>query len=275
MHSVAGSVSPLDSNADELTDRIYFGDTGGNIWRVDLPGNELPTSSVHPWRIVKLADMNGGTVATDRRFFNAPDIVRTNYGGKVFDAVLIGSGDRTNPKATDVGNQFYMIRDERVAPYFTDRPGGMDPECTANPVEDFRCKLPLLPGALFDVTNNYIQIGTTAQQDGGPGVALVAANGWRLDLQATGEKSLSRSLTIDGKVYFGTFSPDTTLTNICEPSPGTGRLYVVDLLTAGEVIDFNNDNDNERSWIVGSLIPDTPSPHFGSDGRDPPAVAPG
>jgi type IV pilus assembly protein PilY1 len=265
-HSVAGTVSVLDSNADEVTDRIYFGDTGGNIWRVDLPGNELPTSSVQPWRIVKLANMNAGTVATDRRFFNAPDIVRTSYGGTVFDAILIGSGDRTNPKATDVGNQFYMIRDERVAPYFTDRPLATDPECTATPVEDFRCKLPLLPGDLFDVTNNYIQTGSAAQQTAAQ-AALIAANGWRLDLQASGEKSLSRSLTIDGKVYFGTFAPDIALTNICVPSPGTGRLYVVDLLTAGQVIDFNGDGNKERSWIVGSLIPDTPSPHFGSDGE--------
>ena len=264
-HSVAGTVSVLDSNADELTDRIYFADTGGGIWRVDLPGNSLPTILQDTWRIVKLANMNGGTAATDRRFFNAPDIVRTKFAGGVFDAVLIGSGDRTNPKATDNDDQFYMIRDEQIRPYFTARPTVA--QCGANPPpDDFRCELPLDPSDLFDVTSNIIQTGNAAQKAAAL-TALADANGWRLDLQADGEKSLSRSLTIDGKVYFGTFSPDTSVNLVCEPVPGDGRLYVVDLLTAGEVIDFNGDNDKERSWIVGSLIPDTPSPHFGTDGE--------
>ncbi len=42
LHSVPANVTVLDSNGDQLTDRIYFGDTGGNLWRVDLPGNALP-----------------------------------------------------------------------------------------------------------------------------------------------------------------------------------------------------------------------------------------
>ena len=36
-------VAVLDSNGDELTDRLYFADTGANIWRVDI-GSSLPTS---------------------------------------------------------------------------------------------------------------------------------------------------------------------------------------------------------------------------------------
>ena len=265
VHSVAGAVTTLDSNGDELTDRVYFADTGGNVWRVDMGGNALPTSAQDTWRIVKLAAMNGGTAATDRRFFNAPDVVRAIYHGLPIDAVLIGSGDRTNPNATDVSNEFYMIRDEQVAPYFTAAPSYSD--CNgADPVDDFRCQLPLDPNDLYDVSANLIQDGTTAEQSTAA-AALLAANGWRLPLPATGEKSLARSLTIDGKVYFTTFSPDAALTSICEPTPGTGRLYVVDLLTAAAEVDFDDDDDLERSWIIGSLIPDTPAPHFGSDGE--------
>jgi type IV pilus assembly protein PilY1 len=266
-HSVAASVATLDSNGDELADRIYFGDTGGNLWRVDMPGNALPTSSQDTWRIVQMADMNGSSAATDRRFFNAPDIVRTKDGDLAFDAVLIGTGDRTNPNATDVSNQFYMIRDQRLLPYFTPEPTTAECTSTTDPINDFRCGLPLSPSNLYDVTPNLIQVGNTTQQQAAA-AALAAAAGWRLDLsEGTGEKNLAKSLTIAGTVYFTTFAPDTSTTIQCEPIPGFGRLYAVSLLNAAEVVDFDNDNDKERSWVIGNLIPDTPSVHFGSDGE--------
>ncbi|MCB1699968.1 MAG: hypothetical protein H6985_12895 [Pseudomonadales bacterium] len=264
LHSVAAEVAVLDSNGDEITDRIYFGDTGGNLWRVDLPGNSLPTSSQDTWRIVQLGDFNGGTAATDRRFFNAPDIVRTSYGGFSYDAISIGSGDRTNPNATDNEDQYYMIRDQQVSPYFTEQPSVSECLDEDGP-EDFRCNMPLYPSDLYDVTPNLLQYGTDAEKEAASS-ALAAKYGWRMDLSHSGEKSLAKSLTIDGKAYLTTFSPDSTLTNLCEPSPGTGRLYVVRLGDAAAVMDFNNDNTKERSWVIGSLIPDTPSPHFGADG---------
>ena len=97
--------------------------------------------------------------------------------------------------------------------------------------------------------------------------ALANADGWRLDLEATGEKSLSRSLTLFGVVYFGTFSPETIADSLCVPDPGTARLYAINLFDASEQRDFDNDGSLERFWVIGSLIPDTPSPHFGSDGE--------
>ncbi len=290
-HSVPASVTPLDSNGDGLTDRIYFGDSGGNVWRVDLPQNTLPTSSQNTWRIVKLFSSNGGTKRTDRRFFNAPDVVRTTYGGAAFDAVLIGTGDRTNPAELDdesdvnnpsVDNQFYMIRDRQVNPYFTALDSG---RCNSEPEHDLRCGLPITPAGLYDATSNILQDGS-AEEILAARVSLAASSGWLLNLEANGEKSLAESLTIDGKVYFTTFSPDAQVTNICEPSPGTGRLYNVSLLEAVAVTDFDgsegddddsNDNGYDRFLLVGGLIPDTPSAHFGEDGEIrlllPPGVA--
>ncbi|MFK8051051.1 MAG: pilus assembly protein [Halioglobus sp.] len=269
LHSVPAGITPVDSNGDELVDRIYFVDTGGNIWRVDLPGNTLPSSSQNTWRIVKLAELNGGTAITDRRFFSAPDVVNTRSGNEAFDAVLIGSGDRTNPKATDVLNRFYMIRDTQLTPYTTAHPTTTD--CALPTATDFRCDLPLRDGTgsnnqFYDATSNIIQTGNASQQTAAK-TALDAANGWYIDLAATGEKAVARSLTIDGRVFFTTFSPDAAQLNLCVPTPGTARLYAVGLQDASEVVDFNADSNYERSWVIGSLVPDTPSPHFGSDGE--------
>lgn len=272
-HSVPSAITLLDSNGDELTDRLYFGDTGGNMWRVDLTGNARPSSAQDTWKITQVADLNGGTVATDRRIFNAVDVVSTRYKGLNFDALLFGSGDRTNPNATDVENRFYMLRDEKVSPYTTAAP--TTAEC-AIPVDDFRCKLPItdigtgslpeLKGTLYDATANLIQVGSTAQKVDAA-VALAASSGWFIDLETSGEKSLARSLTIQGEVFFTTFSPDASATNLCVPSPGTGLLYAVDLQTAAAIKNFDNDIDVERSGEIGDLIPDTPSPHIDPDGE--------
>ncbi|QIB64777.1 pilus assembly protein [Kineobactrum salinum] len=253
-HAVPGNVTVLDSNGDTLADRMYFGDAGGNVWRVDLPGNALPDASQDDWQINKLAQLNGGTEATDRRFFNAPDVVRIRFNGKPVDAVLIGSGDRTNPNATDVDNRFYMLRDERTAPYDSSAPDASD--CAdMDPVTDFRCFMPVLDEDLYDITANLLSTGTDEEKAVAV-EALQAANGWRIDLQHEGEKSLAKSLTLNGKVYIASFTPNTGLNpeDVCEPLAGLGRLYVVDLFSG-----------NRNVIQLGPIIPDTPSVHFGED----------
>lgn len=274
LHSVAAGVTVFDSNGDELSDRIYFADTGGQLWRVDLPGNTVPDGDQDSWRAVQIAGVNGGTPATDRRFFNAPDVVRTSHAGVAFDAILIGSGDRTNPNDLDdpadpndvaVANEFYMFRDRAINPYFTDAPSAAD--CNATPaLVDFRCQLPLDTNDLYDVTPNLIQTGTADEQSAAQ-AALLAANGWRLDLPGNGEKVLARSITIAGRVYVTTYTPRSLNANICEPVSGLGRLYVLNLFDARAEVDFDSNGNTDRSWIIGEILPDTPSPHFGEDGE--------
>lgn len=276
-HSVAAKVTKLDANGDGLTDRIYFADTGGNLWRVDLPGNSLPTSAQNTWRIVKLLSVNGGTTATDRRFFNQPDIVRTRNGASAYDAVLIGSGNRAHPNEVDVTNRFYMIEDRQTNIYFDAEPTGSECGTVANPgtrAHDFRCELPLRDGVndtdLYDATANLVQDGSTAQQTAAT-ASLADTNGWYIDLEHTGEKSLSRAITVSGTVFFTTFVPETgSAANICAPIPGTGYLYAVDLHDASAVFDFSANGSLskiDRIVKLGGLIPDTPTPHFGPDSR--------
>jgi type IV pilus assembly protein PilY1 len=264
LHSVPAVVTPVDSNGDELTDRLYFGDTGGNLWRVDMPGNSLPTALQDTWSIVKLATMNEGTEDTDRRFFSAVDVVRTTFAGRAYDALLLGTGDRSSPNATDVANQFYMIRDPQIRPYYSAPPSAEDCDLP-NSVLEFRCQLPLGPADLFDVTSP-IQAGTPEEQSIAL-AALLESNGWRLDLSASGEKSLSRAITIQGRTFFTTFAPNVEEIGLCDPYPGVARLYGLGLATAGAEFDFDGNTSVDRFWTIGTLIPDSPSVHFGSDGE--------
>ncbi len=258
LHSVPSSITVLDSNGDQLTDRLYFGDTGGNLWRVDMPGLTLRGTSEMPWQINKLADFNPNSsvsAASDRRFFAAPDVVRVRFKGQSVDTVLIGSGDRTNPNGTDVDNHLYMIRDQAITTYTTPRPTST--VCADEELTDFRCELPLDQGDLYNATSDILNTGSEEQREVAV-QALTAADGWLLELANAGEKSLAQTMVINGTIYAPTFTPSTLAgdINICDPQAGTGLLYVIDLYTV------------QRETInLGPILPDTPSLHFAADGE--------
>lgn len=254
--SIAAPVSILDSNADGLTDRIYAADTGGFIWRFDLPGNALPNSSQNTWSGFQFANLGGDLASDDRRFFNQPDIVRTRDGTTSFDAVLIGSGNRAHPKETDVGNRFYMLRDYNLYTAYFGSGGATVPAA-------------LTEANLYDATDNLVQDGTSAQKSTALS-ALAAANGWYIRLETAGEKSLATALTLNGTIFFTTFAPDASV-NSCVPVPGSGYLYAVKLQNATAVYDWEvTDTPSvtakvDRKTDVGNRLPDAVTPHFGED----------
>jgi type IV pilus assembly protein PilY1 len=267
-HGIAARTVVLDSNGDGVTDRVYAADTGGNVWRVDLPGTDRSK-----WSIVKFAALNGGDVANDRRFFNTPDIVRTRHGSVAFDAVLLGSGERNNPLARDVNNRFYLLQDRQVTPYYSARPTAAECGTDATPGSrygDFRCSLPLGEADLYNATANLVQDGSSAEVALAQ-AALYSSPGWYITLERSGEKSLSSSVTFGGNVVFTTFSPDVVSTNQCVPEPGQGYLYAVSLLNAASVYNFTGEvallEKNDRVAIMGKMVLGTPSPHVGEDGR--------
>ncbi len=278
VHAMAAPPSVIDSNGDGIADRVYMPDVGGNVWRIDMPGNTRPTAATEQnrWRVTKLASLanvallNPARQAGDRRFLSEVDVVRTTYQGKAFDAVLLGSGDRTNPKATDNVDRFYMLRDYQVAPYVNDAPTFL--QCTAlvNPSTDNRCRLPITESNLFDATDNTIQVGNVSERATARN-SLATSMGWFVTLGSSlGEKSLSAATTLRGTTFFTTFAPNsaTASTTICEPAAGTARLYALNLQDGSATIDFNGNGalvTADRSALLGSTVPDSPSLYFARD----------
>jgi type IV pilus assembly protein PilY1 len=67
MHfSIPSRIQLLDSNIDGLTDRLYVGDLGGQVWRVDLAA-AVPTSTPSDGTVVGLLAQISGNDAADRR----------------------------------------------------------------------------------------------------------------------------------------------------------------------------------------------------------------
>ncbi|MDH5322894.1 MAG: PilC/PilY family type IV pilus protein, partial [Gammaproteobacteria bacterium] len=216
--SIPSALSVADTDGDGFTDRIVVGDTGGNIWRADIFGDD--TSK---WSLSLLASVGrhaDSGIVSDRRFFHRPDLVPSKDSNGLFDGVVIGSGNRANPldKGGVTTNFTYMIKDRHTAPG-----SGLDTGLTH---ADFG-----------DVTSNCLQ--TSA------GCVVDLANGWRLQLEEPGEKVLATALTLTGKIFFTTYLPNSgTGATACSPSEGGGRLYAVSLQDARSVINYDTSDDN-------------------------------
>ncbi|MFD2168099.1 pilus assembly protein [Thalassotalea euphylliae] len=240
--SIASAIATLDSDSDGFTDRLYVGDTGGNLWRVDMP-----TATTDVWAAHKVAYVGGTTHETDRRFFAEPTIARavitetfteevevegvlttkTFKVEKPYDAILIGSGDRTNPLDTLTNDAIFMIKDENIlTQQFTTAPAVIN-------IDDLY-DLTLDPfGNLDKEASDY------EEQFNVEAVKLSEKKGWYIDLaQSEGEKNVARPEAFAGVAYYNTFAPPADSANTCEiSSVGTGYLYAVDLSFGTQIYD--------------------------------------
>ncbi len=217
LDSIPSTLSVADTDGDGLTDRMYVGDTGGNVWRADIQG-----ADVSNWKLTLLASVGrhvAGGIDNDRRFFHRPDIVPSKDSDGLFDGVVIGTGNRADPldKGGIADNWLYMIKDRRTA-------AGSG----VNTLVEH--------GDFGDVTSNCLQDGSCS---------IDLEEGWRLGLEEPGEKVLATPLTLTGKVFFTTYLPHSGAgATACSPSEGAGRLYAVSLQDATAVINYNTSDDD-------------------------------
>ncbi|HEY1992226.1 MAG TPA: PilC/PilY family type IV pilus protein [Gammaproteobacteria bacterium] len=232
-HSIPSSVAVYDSNQDGFADRLYFGDTGGNIWRADI-GDSNPAN----WKVTELASL-GGTGSSARKFLFQPDVVFNNDSSGTYDAVLIGSGDREHPFNTTVQNGFFMIKDTHAM----SEPAGFTTLQLSN---------------LFNATDDSIQVGTAAQQQAAA-VSLASSSGWYILFGAnTGEKDVGGDVAVEGSVVFNTYTPTTS--SACTPTLGTATQYIVSYKDASATINLTGQTnmviaDRSQNMAGGGFVP--------------------
>ena len=109
-HSIVSRISTLDRNSDGLVDHLYFGDLGGQVFRIDLNNNAADKSTLGK-RVVRLANLasaitDTGYIATSSNTYldeNAPRLYEPvtvtihDQGSKTFILVGAASGDRSTP----------------------------------------------------------------------------------------------------------------------------------------------------------------------------------
>ena len=243
-----------------------------------MPGND-PDSSTTPWTVFKLAELGGAsefprTNLNDRRFFDAPSIVRTFFTDTFsvtvdsvetvysqetpYEAILIGSGDRTSPKDTATNDEFFMIQDENVI--------------TQSFVENAVAPAKEPPTAitydnLFDFTSDPYDGVLTPAQLRDLDIAISGKSGWRYNYAGAGEKSTAGAIVIDGVAFFTSYTPGiASADNVCEVIEGEGNLYAIDLYKGTTIL-------TNRKTVILTTLPDTPvlisSPTDDDSGTDP------
>jgi type IV pilus assembly protein PilY1 len=181
-------------NASGQVYRGYFGDTGGNVWRLDIPDN-----NVAHWKLFKFATLGPG-----KKFFYAPDVVHAGP----FDVVLAGTGDREKPLVTTSTDSFFALNDTNADP--TTVPASVTALITTDLV-------------LLNSTS-----GITASNGTCSGGVCVCAppncKGWYRNL-ASGEKVVNSPLTVAGTTYFSTNMPIAPTPGSCTTNLGAARAY--------------------------------------------------
>lgn len=235
MDSIPSDLAAVDTNSDGNIDRLYVGDSGGTVWRVDLPESTTDLRST-TWFATELANLGRDDIipvtnSNDRRFFHRPDFVPSMDDLGAFDGILIGSGNRADPRETATQNWFYLLKDRNVVT-------GTVASSSYNHVE-------------YDAATNTAGLGDItytciSESD----CTANVSNGWKLALQQPGEKALAPALTTFGTVFFTTFLPEggeALAGTACAPSEGGGRLYAVKIADGAPVNNYDTTDGNGNS----------------------------
>lgn len=235
--SIPSQVTAVDGVGDGLVDHAYVGDTGGNVWRIDMNDyDDDTTNDVSQWTITKLMQVgrhDTADVANDRRFFHAPDVVPARDTNGRYFGIVIGSGNRAHPLQLEADDYMFMYKDRCVGV-------SLSSNCSFTGATGF--------ADLFDATDNCNQEVNVSCDVAAAGTELAKLDtGWKLELIDQGEKSLSAALTVRGVVYFGTYVPADSISNeqdgvSCGPEEGGGYQYAIALGDARAVINYDTTN---------------------------------
>lgn len=230
----AADLSLIDRDADGFVDMFYAADIGGRLWRFDVNPSNSGTTAYEFAKGGIIADINHGSGAGNRRFYNQPDISYFQNKGDDFILISIGSGYRAHPLSRTNEDYFFLIKDHAA----------------------------LATPATYQITafDNLEDWGSRSNA------------GWRYKLPRAAEKVLTNSVTLSGKVIFTAYKPTNVLdagsTAGCQPDVGSSKLYSLDVHTDG--LGEAKIEDPEIPGIpppfIGDLNPTDPS--NGSDSGD-------
>jgi len=211
-HSIPAPVLATRLSGDGYTSRLYFGDMGGRIWKIDLL-NGNPVADFAEGGV--LASLGGAAGAPNpssadlRRFYNQVDVANVVGNGERFLAVNVGSGFRAHPLDRDINEMFFSVRDFAVN--------------SVIPTDQY--PPPVQVNELIDITGlGDVQIS-------------YGAKGWYMEMnKSPGEKVLGRSITFDGTIFFTSFAPGAAA-NACTAVAGQNRLYAISLFNGFTILD--------------------------------------
>lgn len=232
--SVVSEVAVVDMNNDGKADYAYVGDTGGNLYRIDMvtivksSGATLYTPRApDDWTMHKIGQAGGG-----RKFMFQPAVLPLGRDGRVY--VALGSGDREHPLASnypfsEVTNRFYVYLDDLT-------------------------KTDLIN--LNDLSDKTVDAGCASTSI----LPSSTVRGWYMDLNqyGPGEQTVTSAVIIAGQVVFSTNRPLPPAAGTCATVLGEARGYWVNLFNASGTISASPvvcDGTRSSTFVGGGLPP--------------------
>jgi len=235
-YAIPGGVRVVDFDNNGFMDHLYFADTGGFVWRMDI-------NTLEDIKLYKLANLAG---TPKRKFFNEPDIAIFKHGGRFVVSIAIGSGERPSPLDKSSEDAFFVLIDKHPMFYST--------------------------SDQFDTSNDTIEIDDLLQMDAsklstGLEKGLFHKDnkdkkGWYYAL-AKGEKILTSAYTFENKIVFTSFSANeltssttTSTENVCNTETNNiSQLYVLDMYSGKSQIKPVNDPLPRTAGIMEPPMP--------------------
>lgn len=118
-YSVVSQINAIDRDGDGLTDHLYFGDLGGQAFRVDF-NNRATDTAKFATRVVRLFTEHQGS-GLSPRFYEMPSVSIHQDDGSYFAAVAFSSGNRSSPLAglnsttVSANDAVFVVYDNDVA----------------------------------------------------------------------------------------------------------------------------------------------------------------
>lgn len=242
--SIPSKLKTFDANKDGLVDALYFGDLGGQVFRIDLDNGNTGASTLGK-RIRRIANLGQGVTAdtvNHRRFYEAPSvaIMFDSVQQKEYALVAMGSGYRSHPLNLETEDFFYVMRDDDVL--------RKDLMTTTTAT----LQAVIVPSNLATLDLSSIN-----------GVDLTGKKGWKIDLPAEGEKVLTSAVILFGEVFFTSYVPSdphsTDDPDPCQPVLGYTKLWRMSVGDGKVLTDFNGDGsltaeDRLYSNEAGSVV---------------------
>jgi hypothetical protein len=186
---------------------IYVADITGNLWKLDFraAGTKYGATPLDEWTVHKIFQpIAGGQPAYNR--VEAAD-VGTNGTTRY---IYFGTGDRENPISNGNSGKFYCIKD-------TDSFSGLIDEAASGHLSDLTGSITSTSGGTMGTYGWKVVLGNIASTSNDSS-------------SHAGEKVLSDPIVFFDRVYFTTYTPNST-----DPCSGGGiaRVYGLFYLTAG------------------------------------------
>ncbi|WP_257220233.1 MULTISPECIES: pilus assembly protein [unclassified Acinetobacter] len=197
-YSVVSQINAIDRDSDGLVDHLYFGDLGGQAFRVDL-NNGASAKSNFATRVQRLYNGHVNT-GLSPRFYEMPSFSVHDGVNGAFGVLALSSGNRSSPLAGTTGTNASGVGSAEDAVFVI-----YDNDVARN---DLYTTTSLNTG---NVTLDNWSVAGVAQTNG-TGASTAYNGGWKYAYSTTAGryKGLNELYALDNMLYVNVFDRDGT-----------------------------------------------------------------